>query len=94
MDYVVCDEVTEGFRESDRTVAVKSLQGRREYLRLSLRSLLQKDGKFYLAVGVVRHDPPTNSYLIEFPHEADSGANRVWAPASSMLLEAPHEMSA
>jgi hypothetical protein len=94
MDYVVCDEVSEGFRPSDRTVGVTSLQGRREYLRLSLSSLLQKDGKFYLAVGVVRHDLPTDSYLIEFPHEADSGANRIWVPASSMLLEAPHEMSA
>lgn len=94
MDYVVCDEVSEGFRESDRTVAIKSYQGRQEYLRLSLRSLLQKDGRFYLAVGIVRHDLPTGAYLIEFPHEADSGANRIWVPGSSMLFENPHEMSA
>jgi hypothetical protein len=94
MDYVVCDEVSDGFRASDRTVGIKSLQGKREYLRLSLSSLLQKDGKVYLAIGVVRHDLPTNSYLIEFPHEADSGANRIWVPASSMLLETPHGMSA
>lgn len=85
MEYVICDEVSEGLRPSEVTVGVKSFQGRREYLRVSQRSLRQRDEHFYLAVGVVRQDRDTGAYLVEFPHEADSGTSRVWVPQAALL---------
>jgi hypothetical protein len=87
MDYVVCDEVSEGLRPSDVTVAVKSLKNRREFLRVSEKSLLERNNKKYLAVGLVYQDPESRAFLIEFPHEADSGANRIWVPETSVLLD-------
>lgn len=86
MEYVVCDEVSEGLRPSEVTVAVKSLKNRREFLRVSERSLHNANGRQYLAVGLVYQDPDSKAYLIEFPHEADSGANRVWVPAENVLI--------
>jgi hypothetical protein len=85
--YVVCDEVSEGLRPSEVTVAVRSLKGRREFLRVSKTSLLSHGGQNYLCVGVVHQDPGTRAFLIEFPHEADSGANRIWVPEVSIYVE-------
>lgn len=87
MDYVVCDEVTEGLRPSDVTVTVKSLKNRREFLRVSQKSLLEHNSRKYLAIGIVHQDPSTKAFLIEFPHEADSGANRIWVDSAQVLHE-------
>ena len=46
-----------------------------------------KEGRFYLTVGIVYWDPKTKAVLIELPHEADSGANRLWVwPADFLEL--------
>lgn len=87
MDYVICDEVTEGLRPSHATVAVKSRTNRREFLSISKSSLLYRNGQTYLAIGIVHQDPETKAYLIEFPHEADSGANRIWVDSPSIVTE-------
>jgi len=44
-------------------------------------------GKHYLAVGIVQLDYKQKRALIELPHEADSGANRLWVPFSSFRQE-------
>lgn len=87
MDYVICDEVSEGLRPSDVTVTVKSLKNRREFLRVSEKSLLEHNNKKYLAIGIVYQDPASKAFLIEFPHEADSGANRIWVDQAQVLHE-------
>ena len=79
MAQVVCDEITPGLRESERTVAIKDVHGRRQFLRVRYDFLTPgKDHKFYLTVGIVHVDPKSKAVLIELPHEADSGANRLW----------------
>jgi hypothetical protein len=85
--FVVCDDVSEGFRPSEAQVAVRSLKGERHYLRLSARNLHDQASRKYLEIGVIHQDPETRAFLIEFPHEPDSGANRIWVPESSMLIE-------
>lgn len=85
--YVVCDEVSEGLRPSEVTVAIRSRQGRREFLRVSKTSLLGHNGRQYLCVGVIHQDHDTGAFLIEFPHEADSGANRIWVPEGAIHIE-------
>lgn len=85
--YVVCDEVSDGLRPADATVAIKSLKNRREYLRVSKTNLLERGHSKYLCIGVVHQDPATRAFLIEFPHEADSGANRIWVPEAAVLID-------
>jgi hypothetical protein len=85
--YVRCDDVSEGLRPSEVTVTVKSYKGRPEFLRVSESNLLERDGHKYLAVGVVHVDPASRMHLIEFPHEADSGATRIWVAPGDIVTE-------
>jgi hypothetical protein len=92
MTLVVCDEVGPGMRPSERTVAVKDVYGRREFLRADEDFLTAgKDGRYYITVGVVHVDPKSKAVLIELPHEAYSGANRLWVRPQDLLgpVEAP-----
>lgn len=87
MDYVICDEVTDGLRPSEATVSVKSRTNRREFLRVSRTALLQHNNRTYLPIGIVHQDQETKAFLIEFPHEADSGANRIWVASANVFSE-------
>jgi hypothetical protein len=82
--YVRC-EVAPGLRPSERTVAVKNFQGRRVHLRVENDFLKVVDGTSYLPVGIVYTDPETKAVLIELPHEADSGINRLWVKPEDVL---------
>jgi hypothetical protein len=84
MAHVVC-EVSQGLREAERTVAVKDVHGRSQFLRVPFDFLTQANGRQYLPVGVVHIDPRSKAVLVELPHEADSGANRLWVRAADLL---------
>ena len=86
MPYVLC-EVSEGLRSGERTVAVRSVQGGREFLRVEAGALHHRNGNAYLPVGVVRREPKGYT-LIELPQESDSGANRLWVANETLLEEA------
>jgi hypothetical protein len=57
MPALVCDRVGPGMRDSERTVAIKDIQGRREYLRVPLGFLEIVGEVFYVPVGLVYEDP-------------------------------------
>src|SRR5947209_4357266 len=86
MAYVAC-EVAEGLRPSELTVAVKDLDGSTAFLRVERDFVRRIGGRTYLPVGIVYEDRASNAVLIELPHEADSGVNRVWVAADSVKLE-------
>ena len=90
MPQVICD-VSAGLRDSERTVAVRDIHGRRQFLRVEYDFLTRKGDKFYLPVGEVYYTAD-QKVLIELPHEADSGANRLWVHRSDLL--APTEATA
>lgn len=77
MAQVVCEE-SPGLRETERTVAVKDVHGRRHYLRVEVGFLAREGGGSFLPVGVVGIDDAKKMALVELPHEADSGINRLW----------------
>jgi len=83
MPQVIC-EVSRGLRDSERTVAVRDTQGRRQFLRVEHDFLTLEKGKHYLPVGIV-HISQDKQVLIELPHEADSGASRLWVKYSDVL---------
>ena len=82
MPYVLC-ELDDGLRPSEATVAVEDSDGRREYLRVERHYVKQIDGRPCLPIGIIHGD--NGGVLIELPHEADSGANRLWVKVGSIV---------
>jgi hypothetical protein len=75
--------IAAGFREGELAVSVPDENGRRQNLRINKNLVASAGGKHYLAVGIVELDHKRKRALIELPHEADSGANRLWVPFCS-----------
>ncbi len=84
MVQVLC-EVTQGLRESERTVTVKDVRDRQHTLRVPFDFVTTQGAKNYITVGVVGVDRKGGTVLIELPHEADSGSNRLWVRPQDLL---------
>jgi hypothetical protein len=78
MNKLRCESIADGLRASEALAIFKDYQGRKHYLRVERDFLSQEGGFTYLPVGVVHVDPRTSLVLIELPHEAETGANRLW----------------
>ena len=85
MGYLLCDEVGPGLRESEAGVTVRDITGRPQRLRVERDFLREANQRYYLPIGIVARDPAAPRVLIEFPHEADSGANRIWVAPGQLL---------
>ena len=81
MPYVLC-KVGEGLRSSEVTAEVVDHDGRSEFLRVDRDFVKHFDGNSFLPVGIVVYD--NGHALIELPHEADSGRNRLWISVSAV----------
>jgi hypothetical protein len=53
-------------------------------LRVHRDFVKQVNNAWFLPIGIVYHDREKDLYLIELPHEADSGANRLWVSAATI----------
>lgn len=72
-----CD-ISNGLRPSEALAAFKDYKGKTHYLRVE-RDFLIKDNEGYsLPVGIVEIGKKFT--LVEFSHEAETGANRIWLP--------------
>jgi hypothetical protein len=83
MVQVAC-EVTPGLRDSERTVAVRDINGRRQFLRVEQDFLSQSSGQSFLPIGIVGIDEGKQLALIELPHESDAGGNRLWVSLNQL----------
>jgi hypothetical protein len=72
-------------RESERTVAVKDVQGRREYLRVPQGFLTAVGEKHYLPVGVVYEDREKGLVLVELSQEGECGSSRLWVRTGDLI---------
>src|SRR5437870_8250147 len=77
--------VSDGLRSVEATVAVEDINGHQQCLRVERDFLTRQGKKWFLPIGVVYEDPYSDRVLIELPHEADSGANRLWVRRESLL---------
>ena len=77
MNLVRCD-VREGLRKTEVVAAVTDARGRKHEIRVEGDFLIQKDSDSYLPVGLIQFAAKEHQVLIEFPHEPDSGINRIW----------------
>jgi hypothetical protein len=78
MAKIRCSGISEGLRPSEAVASFFDFHGRKHFIRVE-RDFLDEgpDGSF-LPVGVVHVDPRTKAVLVELPHEAETGANRLW----------------
>lgn len=83
MAYVIC-KTSDGLRASEVTVEVRDTDDRPEYLRVHRDFVKVFKDASYLPIGIVYHDRDQDRFLIELPHEADSGANRLWVTSASL----------
>jgi hypothetical protein len=83
MALVTC-EIHQGLGSSDASVAVKDVGNVRTFLHVDRDFVVQENGQSYLPVGVVHKDKERGVALIELPHEADSGAFRLWVPLADV----------
>jgi len=80
-----CEQVSPGLREADAILTFVDFHGRRHFLQIEKDLLVRQNGHAYLPVGFVQCDAPTGAYLIELPHEAETGVNRLWVSADKVL---------
>jgi hypothetical protein len=72
-------------RDSERTVEVRDIQGRREFLRVPLGYLEVVGDSYYVPVGLVQEDPAQQLALIELPQEGECGSWRLWVRMADLL---------
>ena len=85
MAAVLCEQVAPGMRPSERCVSVRDVLGRREWILVEHDFLAVRQEQTYLPVGVVQVDRERQVVLVEFPHEAATGGNRVWVRAADLI---------
>ena len=73
-----CENVSDGLRDSEAIVRLRDYHQRQHFVRVERDFLSRKGNVVFLPVGVVHADPKTKAVLIELPHEAETGANRLW----------------
>jgi hypothetical protein len=89
MSRIQIDEVTPGLRDSEAVASFTDYQGRKHFIRVERDFLVTQDGTAYLPVATITIDKDTGAHLIELPHEAETGANRLWMKAEAVdALEA------
>jgi hypothetical protein len=82
---ILCDDVSPGLREADAILTLRDIHGRRHFLQIERDLLVPRNGNAYLPVGFVHRDARTGAFLIELPHEAETGVNRLWVSAESVI---------
>lgn len=85
MTQVPCEQVTQGLRDSERTIALRDVRGRRHFLRVELDYLTHHGDRYWLPVGKVYEDRERGLTLVELPQEAETGANRLWVRSADLL---------
>jgi hypothetical protein len=78
MARIRCEKVSEGLRPSEAVASFVDFHGRTHFIRVERDFLTERAGSLFLPVGIVHVDPKTNAVLVELPHEAETGANRLW----------------
>jgi hypothetical protein len=82
---ILCEQVSPGLRQADAILTFFDVYGRRHFLQIEKDFLVGHNGHSYLPVGLVYRDAPTGAFLIELPHEAETGVNRLWVSADKVL---------
>ena len=89
MASIRCTHISDGLRESEVVASFVDFHGRNHAIRVERDFLTEHAAEMYLPIGIVHADPKNKAVLIELPHEAETGANRLWVKEDQ--LDAPIE---
>lgn len=70
--------ISDGLRSSEAVANIVDFKGRNHSIRVERDFLVKLGPDTFLPIGIVHVDPKTKAVLIELPHEAETGANRLW----------------
>lgn len=84
MAKIRCEKVSEGLRQSEAVASFLDFHGRTHFIRVERDFLTHESGHEFLPIGIVHVDPKSKAVLIELPHEAETGANRLWVKAEQL----------
>jgi hypothetical protein len=79
-----CARVSRGLREADAIATLRDVYGRQHFLQIEKDFLAHHDSSAYLPVAFVARDRTTGAILVELPHEAETGVNRLWVAADDL----------
>lgn len=86
MALLICENVSRGMRDEERTVSVRNaVTGAPSYVRVESDFLTHRGGRYYLPVGVVQEEPQHGLALVELPQEPDAGDTRLWVRSADLL---------
>ena len=78
MTEVLCTRVSRGLRDADVIATLRDVHGRQHFFYVEKDFLTYENSHAYLPVAFIGRDPRTGFVLIELPHEAETGVNRLW----------------
>lgn len=78
-------KVTQGLRDTEKTVEVSEYGGRREFMPIDGEMIEQRGGQSYLPVRVLQVDKANKGAVVALPVEADSGAHRIWVKLADLI---------
>lgn len=78
MAKIRCNRISPGLRTSEVLASFTDYHGRTHSIRVERDFLTDEHGQNFLPVGIVHVDSKNKAVLIELPHEAETGANRLW----------------
>ncbi|HUY93558.1 MAG TPA: hypothetical protein VMV10_32825 [Pirellulales bacterium] len=84
MAKIRCTNVSDGLRPSEAVASFVDFHGRTHFIRVERDFLTEQEGATFLPVGVVHVDPKHKAVLVELPHEAETGANRLWVKEKTL----------
>jgi len=84
MTKLLCTRVSRGLREADAIATLRDVHGRQHFLQIEKDLLTHDNSHAYLPVAFVGSDARTGAVLIELPHEAETGVNRLWVRAEDV----------
>lgn len=86
MAQLICESVSKGMREEERTVCVRNaVSDQRTFLRVESDFLTRHGGNHYVPVGIVQEERQEGLALVELPQEPDAGNRRLWVRITDLL---------
>ncbi len=84
MAKIRCTGVSAGLRSSEIVAKFTDYNNRSHFIRVERDFVDQELGTTFLPVGVIHVDLKTKAVLVELPHEAETGVNRLWVKSEQV----------
>jgi hypothetical protein len=85
MAKIRCIGVSDGLRPSEIVAKFADYNDRKHFIRVEQDFVDQEQGSTFLPVGIIHVNPKAKAVLVELPHEAETGINRLWVKEDQVV---------